>query len=205
MGTTISDNVQSDMSNRSLPSVKFIHITEGTKATGQAKFGGNIPDYLIKCRTTVNLIKAAEDQGALKPGMEIIEPAFGSSGVILACIAADRGYILTLTMPETLSYDRRKVLAELGANLHLTPADEGQKGAIKRAEEIASAEPQKYFLPLKFVCLNCMWDHMDIVEPELSDNSGGTIHISLSEVATVDTINGVSRFSRRIKGKIPVA
>jgi cysteine synthase A len=108
-------------------------------------------------------------------------------------------------MPETLSHDRRKVLSELGAKLDLTPADEGQKGAIKRAEETASAEPQRYFLPLKFVCRNCMWDHMDIAGPELRDDTEGTIHISLSEVATVESISGVSRFSQCIRGKMAIA
>lgn len=132
------------------PSVKFIHITEGEKATGQANFEGNISDYLVKCRTTIKLIKDAEEKGALKPGMEIIESAFGSNSVAIAYAAADRGYNLTLTMPETMSYDRRKVLVALGAKLILTSAIEGQRGAIKRAVEIAFADPQRCFLPQKF-------------------------------------------------------
>ncbi len=194
MHSVHSDSLQT--SNRS-SLAKFIHITEGAHATGQARFEGSIPDYLIKYRTTVNLIKNAEEQGRLIPGMEIVASASGSSRLALAYVAADRGYNLTLTAPETLSSDRRKVLADLGANLDLTPAAEGQKGAIKRAEELASAGPQKYFIPQHYTSPEST---ADSAESELQNEEGAIINISLSEVATVDTINGVSRISQCIKG-----
>jgi cysteine synthase A len=182
-----------------LPLAKFIHITEGAQATGQAQFEGSIPDYLNKYRTTVNLIKNAEEQGSLKLGTEIIAPASGNSSIALACVAAVRGYNLTLTVPETLSSDRRKVLADLGANLELTPAAEGQNGAIKRAEELAYAEPQKYFLPQNYSS-TANDSTLDIAESELQNKTGASINISLSEVATVETLIGVSRFTYCIKG-----
>ncbi|MFZ4855642.1 MAG: pyridoxal-phosphate dependent enzyme [Desulfuromonadaceae bacterium] len=176
---------------------KFIHITEGAHATGQARFEGSIPDYLVKYRTTVNLIKNAEEQGRLIPGMEIVASASGNARLALAYVAADRGYNLTLTAPETLSSERRKVLADLGANLDLTPAAEGQYGAVKRAEELASAEPQKYFIPQNYISPDSA---VNSAESELQNETGATINISLSEVATVETIKGVSRVSQCIKG-----
>ena len=180
-----------------LPLAKFIHITEGAHATGQARFEGNISDYLIKYRSIVNLIKNAEEQGRLTPGMEIVASASGSTRLALAYVAADRGYSLTLTAPETLSSDRRKVLADLGANLDLTPAAEGLNGAIKRAEELASVEPQKYFIPQNYTTLDST---INGAESELLSETVPTINISLSEVATVETIFGVSRVSQCIKG-----
>lgn len=179
------------------PLAKFIHITEGAHAIGQARFEGSIPDYLVKYRTTVNLIKNAEEQGRLIPGMEIVASACGNARLALAYVAANRGYNLTLTAPETLSSDRRKVLADLGANLDLTPAAEGQNGAIKRAEELASAEPQKYFIPQNYISTDST---VNSAESELLNETEATINISLSEVATVETIIGVSRFSHCIKG-----
>ena len=179
------------------PLAKFIHITEGAHASGQARFEGSIPDYLAKYRTTVNLIKSAEEQGRLIPGMEIVASVRGNARLALAFVAADRGYNLTLTAPETLSSDRRKVLADLGANLDLTPAAEGQHGAVKRAEELASAEPQKYFIPQNYISLDSA---VNSAESELQNETGATISISLSEVATVETIIGVSRVSQCIKG-----
>ena len=188
-----SDNVQSIIS---VPLAKFIHITEGENASGQAKFEGSIPEYLARCRATVNLIKDAEEQGSLKPGMEIIEPAFDSAGVVMAYVAADRGYNLTLTVPETMNYDSRKILADLGANVILTSATEGQNGAIKRAEEIASAEPQRCFLARKFKSFLAATP-----ENEIRNGSGGIISVSVSSEKTSGTITGQSRYTQHIKGK----
>jgi cysteine synthase A len=185
----------SQAGNRS--SAKFIHITEGAHATGQARFEGSIPDYLVKYRTTVALIKNAEEQGRLIPGMEIVASARGNARLALAYVAADRGYNLTLTAPETLSNERRKVLTDLGARLDLTPAAEGQNGANKRAEELASTGPQKYFIPQDYIYPE---SSVQSAESEVLNETGATINISLSEVATVETIIGVSRVSHCIKG-----
>ncbi len=184
------------------PLAKFVHITEGTQVTGQARFEGSISDYLATYRTTVKLIKNAEEQGSLIHGMEIIAPACGNTRIALAYVAADRGYDLTLTLPETLSNDRRKVLTDLGANLDLTPAAEGLNGAIKRAEELASAKPRKYFL-----LQNCTSpdNTTDSAESEVQNGTGSTITVSLSDVATIDTIIGVSRVSQCIKGAQVIA
>ncbi len=193
MQSIISDNVQRN-SSRSL--VKYIHITEGEKSSGQATFEGSISDYLVKYRTTVGIIKDAEEQGILKQGMEIIEPAFDSTSVAIAFVAADRGYKLTLTVPETMSYESRKILADLGANVILTSAAEGQKGAIKRAEEIASVEPQRCFLIQKFKSFLAVTP-----EKEIRNGSGGRINVSVSGVGTDGNITGVSRYTQHIKGK----
>jgi len=199
MRSVNSDNSQTI---NGTPFVRFIHITEGEKATGQAAFEGSIPDYLARCQTTVKLIKDAEEQGALKPGMEIIEPVFDSTGVALAYVAADRGYNLTLTVPESMSYDRRKILAALGANVILTSATEGRTGAIKRAEEIVSAEPQKCFLSRKFKRPASTESHTATSEVESGNDSAGIIHVSVSGAITGGSSVGVSCYTQQIKGKL---
>jgi cysteine synthase A len=183
-------------------SVRFLHITEGKNATGQAKFEGSIPDYLAKYRATINLIKDAEERGSLKPGMEIIEPALDSTGVVMAYVAADRGYNLTLTVPETMSPDHISVLSELGAKLILTSATEGQKGAIKRAEEITAAEPHKYFMVWKFNSPDITAIHTTTRQHETIERDAGIINISVSSERTSGTFTGVSRYTQNIKGNI---
>ena len=142
MSKIFADNSQS-IGNT--PLVKLNHIVGNSKATILAKIEGRNPAYSVKCRIGANLIWDAEKRGVLKSGVEIIEPTSGNTGIALAYVAAARGYKLTLTMPETMSIERRRVLAALGANLILTPGAEGMKGAINRAEEIAAAEPGKHF------------------------------------------------------------
>lgn len=138
MSRIYADNSQS-IGNT--PLVKLNRIAgEGAKATILAKVEGSNPAYSVKCRIGANLIWDAEKRGVLKPGVEIIEPTSGNTGIALAYVAAARGYKLTLTMLETMSIERRRVLAALGANLILTPGAEGMKGAISRAEEIAADE-----------------------------------------------------------------
>ena len=147
MSKIYADNSQS-IGNT--PLVKLNHIVGGAKATILAKVEGRNPAYSVKCRIGANMIWDAEKRGVLKPGVEIIEPTSGNTGIALAYVAAARGYKLTLTMPETMSIERRRVLAALGANLILTPGAEGMKGAISRAEELAASDPQKWFLPQQF-------------------------------------------------------
>src|SRR4030043_870274 len=129
--------------------VKVNRMAQGLKATILAKIEGRNPAYSVKCRIGANMIWAAEKQGALKPGMEIIEPTSGNTGIAIAYVAAARGYKLNVTMPETMSIERRKVLAILGANIILTPGAKGMKGAIEEAEKIAASSPN-YHIPQQF-------------------------------------------------------
>ena len=148
MAHIYSDNSQS-IGNT--PLIRLNHIPKGTKAAAVlGKVEGRNPAYSVKCRIGAAMIWDAEKRGFLKPGVEIIEPTSGNTGIALAYVAAARGYKLTLTMPETMSIERRRVLAAFGANLLLTPGAEGMPGAISRAEEIAASDPKKYFLPQQF-------------------------------------------------------
>ena len=132
------------------PLVRLNRVTDGAQATVLAKIEGRNPAYSVKCRIGAAMVWDAEKRGVLKPGVEIVEPTSGNTGIALAYVAAARGYKLTLTMPETMSIERRRVLAAFGATLILTPGPEGMKGAIKRAEEFVATDPGRYFLPQQF-------------------------------------------------------
>jgi cysteine synthase A len=132
------------------PLVRLNRVTAGAKATVLAKVEGRNPAYSVKCRVGAAMVWDAEKTGRLKPGMEMIEPTSGNTGIALAFVAAARGYGLTLTMPETMSVERRKVLKALGARIILTEGASGMKGAIARAEEIAAGDISRYFLPQQF-------------------------------------------------------
>ena len=147
------------------------------------------------------MIWDAEQSGKLKPGMQIVEPTSGNTGIALAYVAAARGYNLTLTMPETMSIERRRVLAAFGANLVLTPGPEGMKGAIKRAEEIAGSDPAKYFIPQQFKNPANPAIHEKTTGPEIWDDTDGAIDVLVAGVGTGGTITGVSRFIKKTKGK----
>jgi cysteine synthase len=198
MSKIYADNSQS-IGNT--PLIKLNHVTEGAKATVLAKIEARNPAYSVKCRIGANMIWDAEKRGVLKPGVEIIEPTSGNTGIALAYVAAARGYKLTLTMPETMSIERRRVLAALGANLILTPGAEGMKGAISRAEEIAAAEPEKYFLPQQFKNPANPEIHEKTTGPEIWDDTDGAIDVFVSGVGTGGTITGVSRYIKNTKGK----
>jgi cysteine synthase A len=198
MSKIYADNSQS-IGNT--PLIRLNHITEGAKATVLAKIEARNPAYSVKCRIGANMIWDAEKRGVLKPGVEIIEPTSGNTGIALAYVAAARGYKLTLTMPETMSIERRRVLAALGANLILTPGAEGMKGAINRAEEIAAAEPQKYFLPQQFKNPANPEIHEKTTGPEIWNDTDGAIDVFVSGVGTGGTITGVSRYIKNTKGK----
>jgi cysteine synthase A len=189
-----SDNSQS-IGNT--PLVKLNHLTQGAKATVLAKIEGRNPAYSVKCRIGAAMIWDAEKKGLLKPGVEIIEPTSGNTGIALAYVAAARGYKLTLTMPETMSIERRRVLAAFGANLVLTPGLDGMKGAINKAEEIAASDPKKYFLPQQFKNPANPAIHEKTTGPEIWNDTDGTVDVLVSGVGTGGTITGISRYIKK--------
>ncbi len=198
MGKIYQDNSQS-IGNT--PLIKLNHLTAGAKATVLAKIEGRNPAYSVKCRIGAGLIWDAEEKGLLKPGVEIIEPTSGNTGIALAYVAAARGYKLTLTMPETMSIERRRVLAALGATLILTPGTEGMKGAIARAEEIAASDPGRWFLPQQFKNPANPAIHEKTTGPEIWDDTDGAIDVLVSGVGTGGTITGISRYIKHTRGK----
>jgi cysteine synthase A len=193
-----SDNAQS-IGNT--PLVKLNKVTVGAQATVLAKIEGRNPAYSVKCRVGANLIWDAEKRGILKPGVEIIEPTSGNTGIALAYVAAARGYKLTLTMPETMSIERRRVLAALGANLLLTPGSLGMKGAIAQAEELAASDPKRYFLPQQFKNPANPQIHELTTGPEIWNDTDGGIDLLVSGVGTGGTISGISRYIKQQQGK----
>jgi cysteine synthase A len=198
MGKVFGDNSQS-IGNT--PLIRLNHLTEGAKATVLVKIEGRNPAYSVKDRIGENMITDAEKRGVLKPGVQIIEPTSGNTGIALAYVAAARGYKLTLTMPETMSIERRRVLAALGANLVLTPGAEGMKGAISKAEEIKASDPDKWFLPQQFKNPANPEIHEKTTGPEIWNDTDGAIDVFVSGVGTGGTITGVSRYIKKTKGK----
>jgi cysteine synthase len=198
MARIFNDNSQS-IGNT--PLVRLNHVTGGAKATVLAKIEGRQSVYSVKCRIGANMVWDAEARGVLKPGVEIIEPTSGNTGIALAYVAAARGYKLTLTMPETMSIERRRVLAALGAKLVLTPGVEGMKGAIARAEEIAASEPGRWFLPQQFKNPANPAIHEKTTGPEIWNDTDGAIDVLVAGVGTGGTISGVSRYIKNTKGK----
>jgi cysteine synthase A len=182
------------------PLVKINRMAKGLKATILGKVEGRNPAYSVKCRIGASMIWAAEKNGSLKSGMEIIEPTSGNTGIALAYVAAARGYKLNITMPETMSIERRKVLAVFGANTILTPGGKGMKGAIEEAERIATSNP-KYFMPQQFKNPVNPEIHFKTTGPEIWEQTGGKIDVLVSGVGTGGTITGVSRYIKLQKGK----
>lgn len=185
------------------PLVKLNRIV-GQNATVLAKIEGRNPSYSVKCRIGASMIWDAEKKGLLKPGSHIIEPTSGNTGIALAYVAAARGYQLTLTMPETMSLERRRVLAFLGANLVLTPGAEGMPGAIRKAEEIAASGSQ-YFMPQQFKNPANPTIHEQTTGPEIWEDTAGQVDVLVSGVGTGGTISGTSRFLKKHKKITSVA
>jgi cysteine synthase A len=198
MNRTYADNPES-IGNT--PLIKLNRLTAGTQATVLAKIEGRNPAYSVKCRVGAAMIWDAEKRGVLKPGVEIIEPTSGNTGIALAYVAAARGYKLTLTMPETMSIERRRVLKAFGADLILTPGAEGMSGAVRRAEEIAASDTARYFLPQQFKNPANPAIHEKTTGPEIWEATNGGIDVLVSGVGTGGTITGVSRYIKNTKGR----
>ena len=202
MGRIFEDN------SRSIGGTPLVHlqrIGKGLKARILGKVEGRNPAYSVKCRIGASMIWDAEQRGVLRPGIEVVEPTSGNTGIALAFVCASRGYRLTLTMPETMSLERRKVLAAFGANLVLTPGAEGMTGAIRKAEALVASDPGRFFMPQQFANPANPAIHERTTGPEIWDDTDGAIDVLVSGVGTGGTITGVSRYIKKRKPILSVA
>lgn len=198
MSNWFEDNAQS-IGNT--PLVKLNRITDGAAATVLAKIEGRNPAYSVKCRIGAAMIWDAEQRGLLGAGKEIVEPTSGNTGIALAFVAAARGIPLTLTMPETMSIERRKLLVAYGAKLVLTEGAKGMSGAIAKAEEIAASDPKRYVLLQQFKNPANPAIHEKTTGPEIWNATDGAIDILVAGVGTGGTITGISRYIKNTQGK----
>ena len=182
------------------PLVKLNRVTEGAKATVLAKIEGRNPSYSVKCRIGAAMIWDAEKRGLLKPGGTIVEPTSGNTGIALAFVAAARGYKIVLTMPETMSIERRRVLAAFGAEIVLTEGPKGMPGAIAKAQSIVESDSGRYFMPQQFKNPANPRIHEQTTGPEIWEQTGGQIDVFVAGVGTGGTITGVSRYVKGTKG-----
>ncbi|ERS00229.1 cysteine synthase [Acinetobacter sp. COS3] len=172
-----------------------------TGATVLAKVESRNPAFSVKCRIGAALIADAEKRGVLKAGMHIVEPTSGNTGIALAFVAAAKGYPITLTMPASMSLERRKVLKALGANLVLTEPAKGMKGAVDEAVRLATENPELYFLPQQFENPANPQIHVDTTGPEIWQATNGQVDILVAGVGTGGTITGISRYFEQVQNK----
>ncbi len=183
------------------PLVRLRKIVPADGPLVLAKIEGRNPAYSVKCRIGAGMVRDAEKRGVLKPGGGIIEPTSGNTGIALAYVGAARGYTVTLTMPETMSVERRKVLKALGAEVVLTDGKLGMAGAIAKAKELAEAEPDRYFMPQQFMNPANPAVHEETTGPEIWADTDGAVDVLVSGVGTGGTITGVSRYIKKTCGK----
>ncbi len=180
------------------PLVRLNHIVSGN-ATVLAKVEGRNPAYSVKCRIGAAMVQAAEQSGQLRPGMEIIEPTSGNTGIALAFVGAAKGYRVTLAMPATMSIERRKVLKALGASIVLTEGPKGMPGAIQKAEAIAASDPKRYFMPQQFKNPANPQIHVLTTGPEIWQDTDGQVDVLVAGVGTGGTISGIAHYFKQIQ------
>jgi cysteine synthase A len=183
------------------PLVRLNRVTDGAKALVLGKIEGRNPAYSVKCRIGAAMVWDAEKSGVLTAGKELIEPTSGNTGIALAFVGAARGYRVTLTMPETMSVERRKVLQVLGAKLVLTDGADGMAGSIARAEEMVAQDPRRFVMLQQFKNPANPLIHFRTTGPEIWGDTEGSIDVLVSGIGTGGTISGVSRYIKKEKGK----
>lgn len=193
--TIYNDN---SLSIGNTPMIKIQRISDGNI---YAKIESRNPANSVKCRIGANMIWAAEKDGRLKPGMRIVEPTSGNTGIALCFVAASRGYPITLTMPNTMSLERRQMMKALGADVVLTDGAKGMSAAIAKAEEIVASDPANHFMPGQFNNPANPAIHEATTGPEIWEDTNGEVDIIISGVGTGGTISGISRYIKNTKGK----